>query len=469
MCCVCQDTVKNPKLCPACSNMFCFSCIKQCFDSNKRCPYCRHYVRDVNQFINCHWVAQLAEDIGSASMLTTCSIHPEEQKSLYCNDCKIVICSNCVLFGNDHETHEIRSFKEVCQFKREEAQVIQNALEERLKDFLEIQKSLQSNFHKFSKARDKCYQQMHKTFSESLMLLYDFGRKDFSSKNETLQQKIDTLHATLFDLKDKIKEPIAASSLETIEETFVNLRKMLQTSDLSVTIEHEDDANSSTHFDKKVLDNSMKFGPTLSKTNVCLHNFSYLSNNNKIIHSTPLNFCNLSFRLEVHTNGLADDKSAFNQTLSLYIILTEPKSFPNMSVYDFLVEVVAVNQYGNIERNKKSSFVAKFGQNLSTTVPVPDCKLKLDSLIQCGFIKEEIDCLVLRFSMRPISYQTLSKIQEDYIADLKKELDKKRTGVSSSPRSVKKHQQLQEESEAGLLSKAKQVVSKLAFTNPLVP
>ena len=213
----------------------------------------------------------------------------------------------------------------------------------------------------------------------------------------------------------------------------------------------------------------MKFGPTLSRSTVCLHNFSYLSKNNKIVHSTPLKFCNLSFRLEIHTSGLANDESAYNQTLSLYIILTEPKSFTHESIYDFFVEVVAVNQFGNEERNKKSTFLAKFGQNLSTTVPVPDCKLKLDSLILCGFIKEEIDCLVFRFSMRPISYQTLSQIQETYIADLQQKLAEKRTGVSTSPPSRIENQQLQGENEAGILSKAKQAITKLAFTNPLVP
>ena len=71
--------------------------------------------------------------------------------------------------------------------------------------------------------------------------------------------------------------------------------------------------------------------------------------------------------------------------------------------------------------------------------------------------------------MRPISYQTLSQIQETYIADLQQKLAEKRTGVSTSPPSRIENQQLQGENEAGILSKAKQAITKLAFTNPLVP
>ena len=469
MCCVCLDTVKNPKLCPACSKMFCFSCIKQCFatsNGRKRCPLCRHYVRDINQFINCHWVEQLAVDIDNVSTLTTCSTHPEEQKSLYCNDCKIVICSNCVLFGHDHENHEISSFKEVYQYKQREAISVKNDLEERLQKLLGIQKVLHGNFHKFTKTRDRYFQQLPKTYSESLLLLYDNGKRDFSAKNKILQQEIDTFTVALHELKEVTEEPMAIESLQTIEGTLANLHT-LQKSDSSVEVNYEAFDVSTPSLDRKVLENAMKFGPAFIKTNICLHNFSYLSQNGKIIHSSSLNFCNLSFKLEVHTGGLATDEFAHKQIVSLYVILTEPKAFTNNSVYDFCVDIVAVNQFGNEHANKRSIFLAKFGLNQPTTVSVPDFTLKLDSLIQYGYIKPDIDCLVLRFSMRPISYQTLSQIQEDYIEELKKNGFDKRRGVSTSPQ--KEDIPSQEENNEGILTKAIQAVSRLGFSTPLVP
>ena len=467
MCCVCLDTVKDPKLCPACSKMFCFSCIRQCFTTSKRCPLCRHYVRDINQFINCHWVEQLAEDIDSAESLTTCSTHPEEQLSLYCNDCKIVICSNCVLFGIDHENHEISSFKEVCQYKQDEALEIKSDFEQRLKKIMDIQKDLHLSFHKFTKTRDKCFQQMHKTYSESLMLLYDSGRREFSSKNQILQEEIDTFNVALHELKEVTKAPIAVEALEGIEDTLANLH-LLQKSDpcTSSAVKYEA-LDVAPSLDRKVLENAMKFGPPFSKTTVCLHNFTYLSQNDKIIHSSSLNFCNLSFKLEVHTGGLATDDIAHKQIVSLFVILTEPKELSENSVYDFCVEIVAVNQFGNEHANKKSVFLSKFGSNQYTTIPVPDFILKLDSLNQYGYVKQDVDCMVLRFSMRPISYQTLSKIQEDYIGELKKNGCDKRRSSSSLPRkSESSTSQNEAVVEEGLLT---QLVNKLAFPNPLVP
>ena len=458
ICHVCLDTIKNPKLCPACSKMFCFPCIRQCFLTSKKCPHCRRYVSDINKFINCPWVEQLAEEIGNAETLTTCITHPGEQLSLYCNDCEIVICSNCVLFGHDHINHEISSFKDVCQHNQAKATEIKNYLEEKLKKLLDIQKALHGSYIKFTKTRDKFFQHMDKTTSESLMLLYNSGKIKYSSRNQILQQEIDIFNVALHELKEVTKEPMAVDSLKTIEETLAKL-SLLQESDTSKEIKYKAFEVSPS----LVLENAMKFGPAFSKTAVCLHDFSHLSQHDQVIHSSSLNFCHLNFKLEVHTGGLETDEFSHKQVVSLFVILIGSKAVAENSIFDFCVEIVAVNQFDNEQANKKCTFLAQFGSNQPTAVPVPDFILKLDHY---GYVKQDIDCLVLRFSMRPISYQTLSKIQEDYITELEKDCIDKGGGVSISP--LKAESPSQDFNGKGILGKAMQVASKLTFSNSLL-
>ena len=99
---------RTPKLLPHCGHSLCTDCILT-FKNHKEsfeCPQDKlSYSSNVTFNDNLFLIEQLQKQLKSKER--QCHLHRKEN-DLYCQDCKTVICSNCVLFGN-HKNHSYES------------------------------------------------------------------------------------------------------------------------------------------------------------------------------------------------------------------------------------------------------------------------------------------------------------------------------------------------------------------------
>ncbi|XP_041479407.1 E3 ubiquitin-protein ligase TRIM71-like [Lytechinus variegatus] len=96
--------------CTACKSQkdavsFCLTC--HCY----MCDKCLHSHQQLTMFFDGHEIVSMDDVIeGNVSighLFEKCSIHKQENKDMFCEDCKVHVCQKCVLVG--HRAHEIKN------------------------------------------------------------------------------------------------------------------------------------------------------------------------------------------------------------------------------------------------------------------------------------------------------------------------------------------------------------------------
>ena len=112
-CLVCLEGAREPVLCPKCSKVFCFPCIRGWFDSSnqgqKGCPHCKADIA-VNTFVKVKWLQDLAKQM-APSIADKCETHPSKQKDHYCSDCMKSFCYDC--FKTHHPDGDVHTMTHV--------------------------------------------------------------------------------------------------------------------------------------------------------------------------------------------------------------------------------------------------------------------------------------------------------------------------------------------------------------------
>ncbi|XP_063965652.1 E3 ubiquitin-protein ligase TRIM71-like [Lytechinus pictus] len=96
--------------CTACKSLkdavsFCLTC--NCY----MCDKCLHSHQQLTMFFDGHEIVSMDDVIeGKVSighLFEKCSIHKQENKDMFCEDCKVHVCHKCVL--DDHQNHKIKN------------------------------------------------------------------------------------------------------------------------------------------------------------------------------------------------------------------------------------------------------------------------------------------------------------------------------------------------------------------------
>ncbi|XP_010225459.1 PREDICTED: E3 ubiquitin-protein ligase TRIM37-like, partial [Tinamus guttatus] len=107
-CFICMEKLRDARLCPHCSKLCCFSCIRRWLTEQRaQCPHCRAPLQ-LRELVNCRWAEEVTQQLDT---LQLCNLtkHEENEKdkcenhheklSVFCWTCKKCICHQCALWG----------------------------------------------------------------------------------------------------------------------------------------------------------------------------------------------------------------------------------------------------------------------------------------------------------------------------------------------------------------------------------
>ena len=426
-CGICLDTVTRPLMCPECSKMFCTSCMERSFLVDHRCPHCRFTIRSLKKFVKCNWVDQLSSDLNSLENISLCPTH-NEPLSLFCHTCKNVICSHCALFAGGHEEHEIGPIKEICSYYTDEInQLYRDACRLRALTYRknETLRKLLSNSHQQRLHNAK----LTKSSIEGLISSLAKSQKSkIEDKTNCYKRAIDTLDICQTEIKDYLEMILSPSEYVQHAEVFIERIRYLIT---SINIgEADEDLLKETH-DEDVASSNLAAVPDFTLTILKLYDFSHLAQERRIISSSKLSFYGVEFKLEVHFDTDMDsDNPAADTELSMFIYARNKRELDSKIVFSTRFEVV--NQYGCKSKDLGKTMLLGIKSESEKKFRVP-IALNISCLSDMGFIKPEIDCFVVRFGVRPVSYQMQCLLQDSYIRSLEQQLqeDTLTTGIVS--------------------------------------
>jgi len=307
-CIICLVRASNPQMCPHCSNLFCYSCVRRWLTEKKsQCPHCMGPLR-VSQLVNC----RLMSDLGSA--IDEMSINKKEEKKdldscpthnlefyYYCKDCEEPLCTDCAMFGKKHKGHDFQHISKVYENQVEliksEAKILKGRINTMVGKLTNVDQNIQS-------------------ITESK----ESKTSELSSLVEQMEQRLES------EFKSKLLELLAQKSL--VNEEMDEL-KMLE-NELEKDITHP---NKSKLFVRtkewirklhKIADEPPLINPprTVSLTSEVVPNytpgsfiikqFSKIRNNGEqVIYSEPLFDYGLSWRLKIYPNGSGQAKGAY--------------------------------------------------------------------------------------------------------------------------------------------------------------
>ncbi|XP_078590445.1 uncharacterized protein LOC144870342 [Branchiostoma floridae x Branchiostoma japonicum] len=131
-CSICLELFTRPKVLP-CQHTFCQDCLRDLVGGrrNFQCPNCRRQVslpgRGVFGLPDNHLVTNLCEALQNQASLSgetgeqpqsgnACSFHPAEEVRLYCKQCNVPVCNECL--DERHSDHGTISMKKAAQERR---------------------------------------------------------------------------------------------------------------------------------------------------------------------------------------------------------------------------------------------------------------------------------------------------------------------------------------------------------------
>lgn len=130
-CFICMEKLRNAHLCPHCSKLCCYMCIRRWLtEQRSQCPHCRASLH-IHELVNCRWVEEVTQQLdtlkevgsgggGNDNRQVEITPHKEDQcdkhdekLSVYCWTCKICICHQCALWGGTHSGHTFKPLDEI--------------------------------------------------------------------------------------------------------------------------------------------------------------------------------------------------------------------------------------------------------------------------------------------------------------------------------------------------------------------
>ncbi|XP_031352396.1 E3 ubiquitin-protein ligase TRIM37-like isoform X3 [Photinus pyralis] len=164
-CFICMEKLRDAHLCPHCSKLCCYICIRRWLtEQRSQCPHCRASLH-LHELVNCRWVEEVTQQLDSLQAVSgtrcednerdkaRCSTHMEKL-SVYCWTCRCCICHQCALWGGTHSGHTFKPLEEVyeqhvTQIKDEVAQ-----LRRRLMELISIVQEVERNVESVRSAKD---------------------------------------------------------------------------------------------------------------------------------------------------------------------------------------------------------------------------------------------------------------------------------------------------------------------------
>ncbi|XP_072303090.1 E3 ubiquitin-protein ligase TRIM37 [Eucyclogobius newberryi] len=408
-CFICMEKLRDARLCPHCSKLCCFSCIRRWLTEQRaQCPHCRAPLQ-LRELVNCRWAEEVTQQLDT---LQLCSLSKHEDNdrdkcenhleklSVYCWTCKKCICHQCALWGGMHGGHTFKPLVEIYEQHVTKVKEEVSKLRRRLLELISLVQEVERNVEAVRGAKDERVREIRNAV-EMMIARLDNQLKNklitLMGQKTSLTQETELLESLLQEVEHQLhscsKSELISKSPEILLMFQQVHRKPMQS---FVTTPVPPDFTS-------------ELVPAYDSSTFVLVNFSTLRQRADPVYSPPLQISGLCWRLKVYPDGNGVVRGNY---LSVFLELSA--GLPETSKYEYRVEMVhqsSSDPTKNIIREFASDFEVGecWGYNRF---------FRLDLLASEGYLNMQTDTLVLRYQVRSPTFFQKCRDQYWYISQL---------------------------------------------------
>ncbi|KAK3084726.1 hypothetical protein FSP39_018044 [Pinctada imbricata] len=408
-----MEKLRDARLCPHCSKLCCFTCIRRWLtEQRSQCPHCRASLH-IHELVNCRWAEEVTNQLDT---LKECAPSPSkkdqehcdrdkckrhmEKATVYCWTCKVCICHQCALWGNNHSGH---SFKPIDGIYEEHVKKITdelNQLKRRNVELISLVQDVERNIEGVKTAKDERVREIRNAVELMIARL----ESQLKSKLLTLMgQRTQLSHETelLESIIQKINNKLEMSG---------KCELIMKSEELMGVFKHVSKKPMASFVTAPVpADFTSEIVPQYDSSTFVMKNFSVLQQRADPVYSQLLHVSGLSWRLKVYPDGNGVVRGNY---LSVFLELSVGLS--ETSKYEYRVEMVH-----QASRDPSKNIVREFASDFE----VGECWgynrfFRLDLLASEGYLDTETDTLILKFQVRPPTFYQKCRDQQWYCNQL---------------------------------------------------
>ncbi|XP_059511369.1 E3 ubiquitin-protein ligase TRIM37 isoform X3 [Stegostoma tigrinum] len=408
-CFICMEKLRDARLCPHCSKLCCFSCIRRWLTEQRaQCPHCRAPLQ-LRELVNCRWAEEVTQQLDTLQ-LCNLSKHEENDKdkcdshheklSVFCWTCKKCICHQCALWGGMHGGHTFKPLAEIYEQHVTKVNDEVAKLRRRLMELISLVQEVERNVEAVRSAKDERVREIRNAV-EMMIARLDTHLKNklitLMGQKTSLTQETELLESLLQEVEHQLRSCSKSELILKSQEILLMFQQVHRKPMASfVTTPVPPDFTS-------------ELVPAYDFSTFVLSNFSTLRQRADPVYSPPLQVSGLCWRLKVYPDGNGVVRGNY---LSVFLELSA--GLPETSKYEYRVEMV--HQASN---DPTKNIIREFASDFE----VGECWgynrfFRLDLLASEGYLNMQSDTLVLRYQVRAPTFFQKCRDQNWYISQL---------------------------------------------------
>ncbi|XP_077708591.1 E3 ubiquitin-protein ligase TRIM37 isoform X5 [Canis aureus] len=429
-----MEKLRDARLCPHCSKLCCFSCIRRWLTEQRaQCPHCRAPLQ-LRELVNCRWAEEVTQQLDT---LQLCSLtkHEENEKdkcenhheklSVFCWTCKKCICHQCALWGGMHGGHTFKPLAEIYEQHVTKVNEEVAKLRRRLMELISLVQEVERNVEAVRNAKDERVREIRNAV-EMMIARLDTQLKNklitLMGQKTSLTQETELLESLLQEVEHQLRSCSKSELISKSSEILMMFQQVHRKPMASfVTTPVPPDFTS-------------ELVPSYDSATFVLENFSTLRQRADPVYSPPLQVSGLCWRLKVYPDGngvvrgyylsVFLELSAGLPETSKFVLLLHDwcalgpwllvLPFRRMKRYEYRVEMV--HQSCN---DPTKNIIREFASDFE----VGECWgynrfFRLDLLANEGYLNRQNDTVILRFQVRSPTFFQKCRDQHWYITQL---------------------------------------------------
>ncbi|XP_034496999.1 E3 ubiquitin-protein ligase TRIM37 isoform X13 [Ailuropoda melanoleuca] len=422
-CFICMEKLRDARLCPHCSKLCCFSCIRRWLTEQRaQCPHCRAPLQ-LRELVNCRWAEEVTQQLDT---LQLCSLtkHEENEKdkcenhheklSVFCWTCKKCICHQCALWGGMHGGHTFKPLAEIYEQHVTKVNEEVAKLRRRLMELISLVQEVERNVEAVRNAKDERVREIRNAV-EMMIARLDTQLKNklitLMGQKTSLTQETELLESLLQEVEHQ-SELVRWRGAGREEELRSCSKSELisKSSEILMMFQQVHRKPMASFVTTPVPpDFTSELVPSYDSATFVLENFSTLRQRADPVYSPSLQVSGLCWRLKVYPDGNGVVRGYY---LSVFLELSA--GLPETSKYEYRVEMV--HQSCN---DPTKNIIREFASDFE----VGECWgynrfFRLDLLANEGYLNRQNDTVILRFQVRSPTFFQKCRDQHWYITQL---------------------------------------------------
>ncbi|KAG5322098.1 TRI37 ligase, partial [Acromyrmex heyeri] len=462
-CFICMEKLRDAHLCPHCSKLCCYTCIRRWLtEQRSQCPHCRASLH-LHELVNCRWVEEVTQQLDTLqavcisnfrhddSSRDRCTAH-QEKLSVYCWTCRKCICHQCALWGGTHSGHTFKPLEDVYEQHVSQIKAEVGQLNRRLMELISLVQEVERNVESVRAAKDERVREIRNAI-ELMIARLDSQLKakllTLMGQKNSLTLETEQLEALLQEVEYQLhtctRSELIVKSAE-LSRKIHQVRKKPMTSFVTAPVPAD--------FHSEIV-------PGYDSATFAMQNFTQLQLKADPVYSTPLHVNGLCWRLKVYPDGNGVVRGNY---LSVFLELSA--GLPETSKYEYRVEMIHQGS-----RDTSKNIVREFASDFE----IGECWgynrfFRLDLLATEGYLNTELDTLILSIYKILFYTQRLAiEISRNAMAATRATSGTNGTicavTVNTSPISMQQQQQQQDTGEPMINSNTTRTIDAYSTTN----